>query len=346
MYTPDKENFIQYLRNFAKQISESEKIFKKRKLNIDSKKINNVIYLGMGGSAIAGDVISEILYDELTIPFHVVRNYEIPAFCSKNTLIIASSYSGNTEETLAALNMAEQREALIIAVTSGGDLLKQAKKKKWQILQVPGGYPPRQAFGYLFFLALQIIKKVSKQEISSTEFSDLVHLAETMIQRSDERSASGKVFAKDLAIRVKNKIPIIYSSSPYLAAVARRWKNQFQENSKSMAFSNIIPEMNHNEIVAWEMDHPALRQYVVLFLENQNTNPRIQKRIQLTKRIIRDRGTEVIEVYGEGKSLLEQIVSLIIEGDWLTYYLALLYEKNPVSIVNIDYLKGELKKVS
>jgi glucose/mannose-6-phosphate isomerase len=165
-----------------------------------------------------------------------------------------------------------------------------------------------------------------------------------MVQVSDEQSVEGRAFTKDLALRLKNKIPIIYSSAPYIATVATRWKNQFQENSKSMAFSNVIPEMNHNEIVGWEMESLPYKDYLVLFLEYEQPNPRIEIRIQFTKSIIQDRETEVVEIYAEGKSLLAKVISLIIKGDWISYYLALLYERNPATIVNIDYLKSELKK--
>jgi glucose/mannose-6-phosphate isomerase len=167
-----------------------------------------------------------------------------------------------------------------------------------------------------------------------------------MIQISDEHSVEGRAFTKDIALRLKNKIPIIYSSAPYLATIATRWKNQFQENSKSMAFSNVLPEMNHNEIVGWEMESLPKKNYIVLFLEFDQTHPRIVKRIQYTKNIIQDRGTEVIEIYAEGKNLLAKVISLIIKGDWISYYLALFYERNPAAIVNIDYLKSELKKES
>ncbi len=346
MYSVDRENFKRYLINFPKQIAQSQKIFNKNMSRLANTSISNVIYLGMGGSAIVGDILSEVLFDDLIFPIQVNRGYQIPGYCSKSSLVIASSYSGDTEETLHALSIAEKRGAKIVAITSGGQLLKLAGRKKWPVYRIPGGYPPRQAFGYLFFLAYQVVLKFMGIQTSSEEFTSLVQLAESIVHRSDEEYVDGKVFTKDLAIRIKNKIPIIYSTAPYLATIATRWKNQFQENSKSMAFSNVLPEMNHNEIVGWEMDNKLLKEYLVLFLENTNPDSRINARVQLTKNIIRDNGTEVIEIYTEGDTLLQQAISLIIISDWVSYYLALLYEKDPASIVNIDYLKGELKKQS
>lgn len=342
MYSVDRDNFKRYLLNFPRQIAESQKIFLKETPRINNS-IQNIIYLGMGGSAIAGDIIKEVMYDDLKIPLQINRGYEIPGYCTESTLIIASSYSGNTEETLAAVKKAEKKGAQIVAITSGGEMLKLAKKNKWPVLPVPEGFPPRQAFGYLFFLAYQLILQTLGQSMSSDEFDHLIHFAESIVQVSDEQSVEGRAFTKDLAIRLKNKIPIIYSSAPYLESVSTRWKNQFQENSKSMAFNNVIPEMNHNEIVGWEMKSLHSKDYLVLFLEYNQSNPRIEKRIQLTKNIIQDRETEVAKIYAEGNSLLANVISLIIKGDWISYYLALLNERNPAKIVNIDYLKSELK---
>jgi glucose/mannose-6-phosphate isomerase len=339
----DKDNFKRYLIDFPKQIAESEEIFIKHTPHLN-KSLRNIIYSGMGGSAIAGDIIRDVLYDDLKLPLQIIRSYEIPGYCSDKSLVIASSYSGNTEETLSAVKAAKKKGAQIVAITSGGEMLRLAKRNKWPILQVPEGFPPRQAFGYLFFLAYQLILTTINKSLTPDDFDYLIHFSEAMVQVSDELGVEGRAFTKDLALRLKNKIPIIYSSAPYLGTVATRWKNQFQENSKSMAFNNVIPEMNHNEIVGWEMESLPKKNYLVLFLEHDQTHPRVKKRIKFTKSIIRDRGTEVVEIYAEGKNLLAKVISLIIKGDWISYYLALFYEKNPESIVNIDYLKNELKK--
>jgi glucose/mannose-6-phosphate isomerase len=343
MYSVDRDNFKRYLINFPQQIADSQDIFVKKSPRLN-KSMDNIIYLGMGGSAIAGDIIKEVLYDDLKLPMQIIRGYEVPGYCSESSLIIASSYSGNTEETISAVKQAKKTGAQIVAITSGGEMLKLAKRNKWPVMQVPEGFPPRQAFGYLFFLAYQLVLKTINKMMSPEEFDYMIHFTESMIQVSDEQSVEGKAFTKDLALRLKNKIPIIYSSAPYIATVATRWKNQFQENSKSMAFNNVIPEMNHNEIVGWEMESLPKNDYLVIFLEYDHPNSRIKKRIQFTKSIIQDRETEVVEIYAEGKTLLAKVISLIIKGDWISYYLALFNERNPAAIVNIDYLKSELKK--
>jgi glucose/mannose-6-phosphate isomerase len=345
MYGLDKTNFKKYLIKFPSQIRESKKLFKDGFLNISDKKINNIIYIGMGGSAIAGDILNDVFFNDLKIPMNVVRGYEIPGFCNKNSLVMASSYSGNTEETLSSAEKAHQAGAQIVALTSGGELLKMAQTHNWSYLTIPEGFPPRQAFGYLFFPALYVLNQFSNKPISERKISEISRMVELIVNQNDEETAPGKILAKDLAINLQNKIPIIYSTEPYFKAVALRWRTQFQENSKSMAFSNVIPEMNHNEIVGWEMENRCLNNYMVIFLENEICNSRIKARIRLTKNILRDKGIDIVEIYAQGNSLLENIISLVSIGDWVSYYLALLYDKNPAAILNIDYLKSELKKL-
>lgn len=345
MYSFDKSNFKRFLKKLPEQILESKKLFKDSSLNVTISKIKNIIHLGMGGSAIVGDILNDAFFNELKIPMTVIRGYDIPNYCDKNSLVIASSYSGNTEETLSAVAKAKRKGAQIVALTSGGEILQKAKKYNWPYLTVPEGYPPRQAFGYMFFTALQLLNQFVKNPISDRKISEIYKLAKLVVECNDEQTADGKILTKDLAINLQNRIPIIYSAEPYFKSVAMRWKTQFQENSKSMAFCNVIPEMNHNEIVGWEMDNPCLKNYLVIFLESEINHSRINARIKLTKNIIRDKGVNVAEIYAQGTTVLENIISLICTGDWVSYYLALLYDKSPEAILNIDYLKSELKKL-
>ena len=152
--------------------------------------------------------------------------------------------------------------------------------------------------------------------------------------------------AQELAKEIHNKIPVIYSSAPHLSVVSRRWQNQMHENSKSLAFCNVLPEMNHNEIVGWEMDPRVSKAMIAIFLENQTVNPRIKERIELSKSIIKKKDIEVVDIYSSGSTILEKVFSLIILGDWVSYYLALLNEKDPIDIHNIDFLKQALAKTA
>jgi glucose/mannose-6-phosphate isomerase len=345
MYSVDKSNFKRFLKFFPNQIHESEKIFKKAKISYDFAHTNNILYLGMGGSAIAGDILRDSLYDMLTLPMQVIRGYDIPACCSESSLVIASSYSGNTVEVLSAVKRATERGGKPVIITSGGELDSLATDNNWPVINIPGGYPPRQALGYLLFPLVFLLNPILKKPISNTMISNVAHIAHSIVQRNDEHSAEGKSLSKELAIEIYGKIPIIYGSSPYMNAVAKRWCNQFHENAKSLAFCNVLPELNHNEIVGWEMDLPVINNFIVLFLEDPDAPSYIKTRTRLTKNIISDRGIMVLELYAEGSHVLEKNVSLLSMADWTSYYLALLNEKNPELIMNIDYLKTELKKL-
>ena len=280
----------------------------------------------------------------LTRPVDVFRNYASPAYCGTGSLVIACSYSGNTEETLAAIESLKSTDSQVVCITSGGKLAEAAQKNKWQLVRIPGGYPPRQAFGYIFMPLVHLLNPLLLKSVGKEELERVTNLTASIIQRNDDMVGEGKLLAKDLAFELHHKIPVIYAASPDFEAVGRRWKNQFQENSKSMAFANVLPEMNHNEIVGWEMEHKLIRELMVIFLETSDLHPRISARLKLTKSIIHDRGAGVVEIYAEGRSRLEQALSLVCTGDWVSYYMALLYEKDPEEIININFLKSELEK--
>jgi len=344
MYSVDKSNFKRFLKGFHKQIAESSSMVKKAELSLDSSKIKNLLYIGMGGSAIAGDLIKDILFDNLKVPTNVIRGYLSPAYCTAETLVIVSSYSGNTEETLSAVKSAADKGAQIIALTSGGTLKDLAKKNRWSCIVIPEGYQPRQALGYLFFSLYHVLGKAGLLSYYEEDLKSLVNVAKQWAKANDYPNSSMSVLPFDVANKIQNKIPIIYSSAPLLRTVGVRWRNQMNENAKSMAFSNAFPELNHNEIVGWECETNLGKNFIVILLENEDPHPRIKKRIEITKKVIRKKGVEVIDIYSAGKTPLEKVFSLIVLGDWVSYYLALAYKKDPIEIDNINYLKSEMAK--
>ena len=345
MYSVDKSNFKKILLDFHKQIEESETLVNQATINIQADKIQRILYFGMGGSAIAGNLLYDTLFDQVKAPIDVVRGYNCPAYCNENTLVIASSYSGNTEETLSAINKIDKTGAAVLAITSGGELKKKATSKNWNLINIPGGLPPREALGYSFFPLYHTLGRIGLLSDYKPNTKKIAAFVHDIAIRNDHATSDGHVFSEELAKTIKGKIPLIYSTVPYLNTISRRWQNQFHENSKSMAFANVIPEMNHNEIVGWEQDTDLLKNLVVIFLENEDPHPRVKKRIELTKKIIQKKGAQVVELYTQGKTRLEKIFSLIVLGDWVSYYLAIYYKKDPVAIKNIDYLKGELAKL-
>ena len=345
MYSVDRSNFKKILLDFHNQIREGEAIVEEAKINIDSDKIQRILYFGMGGSAIAGNLLYDALFDQLKVPIDVVRGYDCPAYCNENTLVIASSYSGNTEETLSAIKNVKKTGATVLAVTSGGELQKLAKSRKWNLISIPGGLPPRQALGYSFFPIYHVLGRSGLISDYSLNTKKIAAFVQDLAIRNDHAQNDGHVFSEELAKTIKGKIPVIYSTAPYLNTISRRWQNQFHENSKSMSFANVVPEMNHNEIVGWEQDTDLLKNLVVIFLENEDPHPRVKKRIELTQKIIKKKGAQVIELYTHGKTRIEKIFSFVVLGDWVSYYLAIYNKKDPIAIKNIVYLKGELAKL-
>jgi len=344
MYSVDKSNFKKILIDFHKQIENCENLVEQAKINIEAKKIHKILYFGMGGSAIAGNLLYDSLFDQIKVPIDVVRGYNCPAYCNKNTLVIISSYSGNTEETLSAVKEVMKTKAAILAITSGGELKNIAESNKWNLINIPGGLPPREALGYSFFplyVTLGRLGLINNFNLNTKKMAEFVH---EIAVNNDHKSGDVHVISEELAKTLKGKMPIIYSTAPYLNTISRRWQNQFHENSKSMAFANVVPEMNHNEIVGWEQETDLQKKMVVIFLKDETPHSRIDKRVELTKKIIKRHGAEVVELYTQGNTILEKLFSLIVLGDWVSYYLAIYYKKDPIAIKNIDYLKNELAK--
>jgi len=344
MFSMDKTGFKDLLLNFYEQVDMAPALVEKAQLQIDTARIQQIVYLGMGGSAITGDLLNDVLFAQLNVPINVVRGYATPAYCSANTLIVACSYSGKTEETLSALHSAELSGAQFLCVTSGGTVAKLVEKNKWNQITLPDGYPPRMALGFMFFALYHALGQAGLFSDYTNDLSALSRFIQDEINKHDCDQHPGHVLAMELAKTIQNHIPVIYSSAPFLASVSLRWQNQMHENSKSLAFRNVLPEMNHNEIVGWEMDNDVKNNLLVIFLENETPHPQIKKRIQLSKKIIKSGGNNVVDLYSHGANTLEKVFSLIILGDWVTYYLAAYYKKDPIAIVNIDYLKEELAK--
>lgn len=345
MYSIDKTGYKQVLLDYHQQIEAGLGLFKDSAVTIDGSRVKNILYFGMGGSAITGELLADVLFDDLLVPLTVVRGYLSPAYCTSETLLIVSSYSGNTEETLSALQASADKGAQILAITSGGKLEAWAAEKKWNLIRIPGGLMPRQALGYLFFPLYHMLGALKLLTNYEEDVSKFVKFIADLNKKNDYPHAGKHVLSLELARTIQGKIPVIYSTAPYLKTISRRWQNQVHENAKSPAFANNLPEMNHNEIVGWESDMEHLDRFIVVFLENENPHPRIQKRIELSKKIIKERGIEVVDIYTSGTTIMERVFSLIVLGDWMSYFLALAYKKDPATIKNIDFLKQEMAKI-
>lgn len=340
----DTSNMFDVIQDFSDQILDAVQIGETFRAKIPVPKIRNVVITGLGGSAIGGDLLRSYLAGEIGIPIIVNRHYFLPKFVSASTLVIVSSYSGNTEETTAAYHDAIRKKASILCTTSGGEVEKIAMKHKHPIIKIPSGYQPRAALGYSFFPMLVVLSKLGliknkKQEIRET----IEHIKKKSEVYSDVQSPENR--ALQLAQRLRGKLPVVYSSSDRFDTVSLRWRGQFSENAKVLAYGNLFPELDHNEIVGWEVLKDLMKQIEVIILRDKGDHQRVQLRMTITKEIIEPLSSSVIEIFSEGKSLLGRIFDLIYLGDWCSFYLAILNGVDPTPVKKIDYLKSKLAEV-
>ncbi len=319
--TLDSQNMLQVIKDFPKQCREALGLPKGISA---SGKINNIVIAGMGGSAMGGDLL-KVYLSNTNIPVYVNRDYKVPNFVDENSLVFAVSYSGNTEETLSALNAAKEKKAQIIGITSGGKLAEECEK----VVNIPSGLQPRAALGYLFFPMLGILHNTNIIRVKNDELNEMMDI----LKQTDKFNEQGEELSKKL----KEKIPIIYASEA-LGAIAFRWKTQINENAKMPAFYNVFSEMNHNEIAGYKsMDH----KFSVVMILDKNDNDRVKKRMNICKEIMEEY-VEVEEVETQGESLLARMFSAIYLGDYVSYYMALWNRVDPSPV---DIIEGMKKKL-
>ncbi|MGB9792164.1 MAG: bifunctional phosphoglucose/phosphomannose isomerase [Thermacetogeniaceae bacterium] len=302
-----------------------------------------VVMGGLGGSAIGGDLVRVLVAREARVPVVVIRDYLLPGFVDGNTLVFLTSYSGNTEETLSAYRDAGSKGAERFVLTTGGALAEYAQRDGVPWIRVPLGLPPRSAVGYLSLPVLKVLSRLGIISFDRRDERELVETLREMRKQLGPWNPCQKNPAKALALSLYGKIPVVYGTAQVTEAAAVRWKGQINENAKALAYYNILPEMNHNEIVGFEAPGELLGSLAVIFLRDKADHPRVQARIEITKSLLKGKVAEIREYWGEGESLLSRLFSLICLGDYTSVYLALLYGINPKPVAVIDRLKRELK---
>ncbi len=312
----------------------------------------NVLLCGIGGSAIAGDLVSRLLPGEVKVPLVVNRQYELPGWVKKeDTLVILSSYSGNTEETINAFRQALWIGARAACITSGGELGRLAREKGVPVIEIPPGRPPRASTGFLIFPLLMILEKAGLFPPLKEQREETLALLEEMCGQLRPESPMAENPAKGIALWLQGKFPLIYGWGP-LAPVAFRWQTQCNENSKALAHAGELPEMNHNEVVAWAHRSPLTASLAAIFLRSEEEPPRIRARFEITKRIIHDSlsaasGEPMLqECWAKGRSRLARQLSLLYLGDFVSLYLAFLSHKDPAEVNAINTLRGEMAKLA
>ena len=311
---------------------------------IPDKKYRAAVICGMGGSAIAGDLLASYLTDKAAFPVIVNRNYGLPGWVGRDDLVIASSYSGDTEETLAGFDESLARGAAICGITSGGELQRRCGERGLPCLEIPGGLPPRGALGYSLFGILGTLIKSRLVPDCRVEVMETVRLLETLAKEYDPGAPSSSNRAKSLAQQLHNGMPVIYASSDSMGGVARRWANQLNENAKVLSYWALFPELCHNEIVGWEKLPEIRKQTRVVFLEDQDDHPRNALRARIVKEILDPSAAGLFTVKSQGTSLLARMLSLVYLGDWVSLYLAHLNQVDPTPVQRIAELKVRLKE--
>jgi glucose/mannose-6-phosphate isomerase len=298
---------------------------------------SNVMVVGVGGSAIGGEILRGYMSSLSTCPVHVVRGYALPQWADTCSLVVAVSYSGNTKETFMLANEALGKGIPLIAITQGGKLKDLAERKGIPLLLLPLGGPPRTALGFIFSSLLGVAQALGLLPPQEGAVSETRLLLGTMGEELSPVKGGGMAF--EIAMKLQRTIPLLYASSPILESVALRWKEQLNENSKTPAFLNSLPELGHNEIMAWENNSYPF--HVIILRDKEG--PKLQTRsIEALKDILKGRG-EATEVKSRGKGVLARLLSLSYLGDWVSYYLALLKEVDPTPIELIQELKKRLE---
>jgi glucose/mannose-6-phosphate isomerase len=320
----DKSDMYTVLEDFPNQIIKAYALGE----IISVKPFNKIVFSGMGGSAIGGLLLQSYLDKTgFSLPFQVVRDYDIPAYVDKDTLFIACSYSGNTEETLACYTKAKKKNAQIVALASGGKLQEMAQSDQKCFVLLPTGMQPRNAVAYAFFSILKMLERHAAIK--------KMHNIEKLVKTLKERRIHA--VAQHLAKKTYGKTPVIYGS-PCLNIVAYRWKTQFNENAKTPSYWHEFPELNHNELNGF---YNIEGKFHIIILKTSFEHKRVNKRIQLTKKIIEER-LPVTEIHLEKNDLLTQIFRALFIGDLASYYLSLLYKTDPTPVPVIESFKKDM----
>ncbi len=339
----DPNQMLFHVENFLEQCQQGEKIA--RAFSIPTyNSVESIVICGMGGSAIGGDLIRSYASHWTATPIEVVRNYSLPNYVGPKTLVICSSYSGNTEETLSCFDIAKSRKAQIFAISTGGKLQDLCKLDSIPCLEIPGGLQPRAALGYSFMPLLVFFES---QGWIPDQKEAIQSLYEILQEEKNENSfsiSSDSCPTKKIALTLQNKFPVIYVGQDTFQPIGARWQAQFNENAKNFAHNFVLPEMNHNEILGWSHPSELIKNFHVLMLMDEDYHPQTKKRFEIVKKLIQSNCAGITVIPSKGKTLLARLFSFLSLGDFISVYLAYLNQQDPTPIPAIDHLKRELAK--
>jgi len=332
---------LSFCVNAPKHCGEAAKLAKT--LSITYPKPQTIIVCGMGGSAIGGELLKDWIRDKATVPVEVCREYSLPAYAGKNTLVIVVSYSGETEESLSVFLDAIKRKCMTVCISSGGALYEFAEKLSIPHLRVPSGMAPRATLPYLFMPLPILLEKLALVSRVTPEISETV----TVLRQVSDANLPEKLlkdnFSKILAANICGTVPVVYGFG-YYRGVAQRFKTQFNENSKVPAKWEFFPELDHNEIVGWEEVRELARCFSGILIRDKHEPDEMRRRIEVTKELICKESVKIFEVWGMGKTRLAKMSSVICIGDFTSVYLAILRRIDPTPVRTISLLKEKIKQ--
>jgi len=335
----DSGDMFNVLKNYYKQV----KTIAEKRLDIDKtkyRKIEKIIVTGLGGSAISGDVAYTLFQDQFSHPFFVNRNYNLPKFADEKTLVIVCSYSGNTEETLSSFDDALAKKCEIVTISSGGKLKQKALENEFLHLEVEGGYQPRCAIGLMLTSLIKFLEESGFIFFENGFCDNVIQL----LQEKSETFSSENGAPYEFATKLIGKFPVIHSTE-LLQSINVRFRSQLAENSKVLSYSGIIPELNHNEIIAWEKFNEKFFPAILIQIIDENDHPRNKLRFDITREILGEVKVEILRLQSNEPRFYLRVFDLIYFVDWVSFFLAVIRKVDPTPIKNINALKEALSNI-
>ncbi len=337
----DKADMLNFCLNMCRHYQEAADLAAGIIINYPTP--SNIIVTGMGGSAIGGELLKDWAKERIQVPIEVNRDYQLPAYANEKTLVLVTSYSGDTEETLSSLLDVLKRKCMVYCITSGGALIEIAEKLNIPYLQVPAGMPPRAALPYMLMPLLFIMEKLRLTSGVNEELDEALPFIEEIERLNAAETSVEYSPAKTLAANTEGFVPVIYGFGVF-SSVARRFKQQINENAKMIAKWDNLPEFDHNEIVGYEKAENIADGFAAIFIRDKDEPSEIRSRIEITKKLMEPAGIGIYEVWSQGKSSLAKMLSVIAVADFLSVYLAILRGIDPTPVQTINKLKSSLKQ--
>ncbi len=340
----DTSDMYSAVHGFPDQIDRVADYIRNWNARHDYQDIHTILVLGMGGSAIGGDVTRVMVQNDCPVPILVNRSYNIPHWVNKHTLILASSYSGNTEETLSAYVQCRTIGAPMVVLSTGGAVTEWAVRDNLDLVVIPAGLQPRAALGFSFANITFLLNKLGF--VPDVLIEELLRSAEVLRDyRTQYEIGAEDNYAVEIAEQIHRSIPVIYGSEDMTWVAALRFRGQLAENAKMLAFHHHIPEQNHNEIEGWSCNEDLLRTCGIIWFKDLDDHERSLGRMEVSSELLAEKAGYQISLDCDGESRIERLLKLIHLTDWVSYYAALLNETDPTPVTRISLLKDRMSKL-